>query len=133
MVELGRVDIITEVSVLASHLALPRVGHLEAVVYHIYAYLKNKHNTRMVFDPTYPPIDEGDFVACDWKEFYGDVKESIPPNAPHPLGKEVDLRLFVDSSHADDKATRRSRTGYFIFLNMAPFAWLSKNLERYQV
>ena len=30
-VELGRVDIITEVSLLASHLALPREGHLEAV------------------------------------------------------------------------------------------------------
>jgi hypothetical protein len=36
------------------------------------------------------------------------------------------MRLFVDSSHADDKLTRRSRTGYFIFLNMAPIAWLSK-------
>ena len=31
MVELGRVDIITEVSMLASHLAAPREGHLEAV------------------------------------------------------------------------------------------------------
>jgi hypothetical protein len=30
MVELGRIDIITEVSMLASHLALPRRGHLEA-------------------------------------------------------------------------------------------------------
>ena len=30
-VELGRVDIITEVSTLASHLALPREGHLDAL------------------------------------------------------------------------------------------------------
>jgi hypothetical protein len=29
MVEIGRVDIITEVSVLSSHLALPREGHLD--------------------------------------------------------------------------------------------------------
>jgi hypothetical protein len=36
------------------------------------------------------------------------------------------MRFFVDSSHADDKLTRRSRTGYFIFLNMAPITWLSK-------
>ena len=36
------------------------------------------------------------------------------------------MRLYVDSSHADDKQTRRSRSGYFIFLNMAPVAWLSK-------
>jgi hypothetical protein len=37
MVELGRVDIITEVSMLASHLALPRAGHLEAV-FQIFTY-----------------------------------------------------------------------------------------------
>ena len=30
--------------------------------------------------------------------------------------------------HADDKKTRRSRTGYLIYLNMAPVAWLSKKL-----
>jgi hypothetical protein len=31
MVEFGRVDIITEISMLSSHLACPREGHLEAV------------------------------------------------------------------------------------------------------
>ena len=51
MVELERVDIITEVSMLASQLAYPRKGHLEAV-YCIYAYLGNKHNSHMVFDLT---------------------------------------------------------------------------------
>jgi hypothetical protein len=125
IVELGRIDIITEVSQLSSYLALPRDGHLEAV-YHIYAYLKHKHNARLVLDPTYPTIDQSVFKKCDWKEFYGDAIEPIPPNAPPARGKMVDLRLFVDSSHADDKRIRRSRTGYFIFLNMAPVAWLSK-------
>lgn len=126
MVELGRVDIITEVSTLASHMALPREGHLEAL-FHLFGYLKRKHNARLVLDPTYPDdIDEGDFKECDWREFYGDVKEAIPPDALEPRGKEVDLRLFVDSSHADDKLNRRSRSGYFIFMNMAPIMWLSK-------
>ena len=125
MVELGRIDIMTEVSMLASHSALPREGHLDAVV-RVFSYLKHNHNARMVFDPTYPTIDLTSFKECDWKNFYGDTKEAIPPNAPKPLGKEVDLRLFVDSDHAGDKRTRRSRTGYFIFLNMAPVAWLTK-------
>ena len=125
IVELGRVDIITEVSLLASHLALPRKGHLDTVI-RIFAYLKNKHNSLMVFDPTYPEIDERDFLECDWKDFYGDAKEPIPPNAPDPRGKEVDLRLFVDSDHAGDKTNRRSRTGFFIYMNMAPIAWNSK-------
>ena len=41
MVELGRIDIITEVSKLASQLELPREGHLEAV-FHIFGYLKGQ-------------------------------------------------------------------------------------------
>jgi hypothetical protein len=125
LVELGRIDIITEVSLLSSHLALPREGHLEAV-YHIFAYLATKHNSRLVFDPTYPDIDLAHFKECDWKSFYGDAKEAIPPNAPKPRGKEVDLRLFVDSDHAGDTATRRSRTGFLIYANMAPIVWFSK-------
>ena len=55
MVLLGRIEIITEVSMLASQLALPREGHLEAV-FHIFEYLKGHHNSWMVFDPTYPTI-----------------------------------------------------------------------------
>ena len=125
IVELGRVDIITEVSMLSSQLALPREGHLETV-FHVYTYLKDKHNARMVFDPTYPPIDLDNFKECDWKNFYGDVKEAVPLNAPEPRGKEVDLRLFVDSDHAGDRLTRRSRTGFIIYLNMAPIVWCSK-------
>ena len=42
MVELGRIDIITEVSMLASQLELTREGHLEAV-FHIFGYLKGHH------------------------------------------------------------------------------------------
>lgn len=125
MVELGRVDIITEVSLLASQLAMPREAHLDAA-FHIFAYLKNKHNARLPLDPTYPVIDMSVFKDCDWKHFYGEATEAIPPNAPDARGKEVDLRLFVDSDHAGDKRTRRSRTGYFIYLNMAPIAWFSK-------
>ena len=124
-VELGRVDIITEVSELASYLAMPRDGHLEAV-FHLFNYLERKHNARIAFDPTYPDIDMSAFKECDWKAFYGDVQEAIPPNAPQPRGKDVDLRLYVDSDHAGDKRTRRSRTGFFIFLNMAPIVWYSK-------
>jgi hypothetical protein len=57
---------------------------------------------------------------------YGDVKEEIPLNAPVKRGKAIDLRLFVDSYHAGEHFTRRSRTGFVIDLNMAPIVWLSK-------
>ena len=56
MVELGRIDIITEVPMLASQLALPQEGRIEAV-FHIFGYMKGHHNSRMVFDPTYPTPD----------------------------------------------------------------------------
>jgi len=125
-VELGRIDIITEVSMLASHLAMPREGHLTEV-FHIFAYLKNKHNAALCFDPTYPDINTGDFNETgDWKNFYGDVTEAIPINAPEPRGKEVVLRCYEDSDHAGDKLTRRSRTGFIILMNMSPIMWYSK-------
>jgi hypothetical protein len=125
MVELGRVDMITEISMLSTHLALPREGHLEAV-YHVYRYLKARHNSRIVFDPSYPEIDLSNFQEHDWTKIYGDVKEAIPPDAPSPRGKGVDIRAYVDSDHANDKSTRRSRTGFFIFINNAPIIWFSK-------
>ena len=112
-VELSQVDIITEVSELASYLAMPREGHLEAV-FHLFANLEKKHNARIVFDPTYPDIDMTSFKECNWKHYYGDVVEAIPPNAPEPRVKNVDLRMFVDSDHAGDKRTRRSRTGFIL-------------------
>jgi hypothetical protein len=65
--------------------------------------LKNKHNTRLVFDPTYPDIDIRDFPKYNWTEFYGDVAEAMPADMPTPLGKNVDLQMMVDSDHAGDK------------------------------
>jgi hypothetical protein len=124
-VELGRIDIITEVSMLSTYLCLPREGHLDAV-FHVFAYLALHHNSRVVFDPTYPSVDMGAFIKNDWKSMYGNVKEMIPPDAPDPHGKEVDFRLLVDSDNAGEQFTRRSRTGYVIYLNMAPIVWLSK-------
>ena len=117
-------DIITKVSTLASHMAMLREGHLDAL-FDVFCYLKRKHNSRLVFDPTYPEIDWNNFMEHDWKHFYGDVTEAIPPDAPEPRGKEVEIRMLVDSDHAGDKLTRRSRSGYFIFLNSAFIAWLS--------
>ncbi len=125
MVELGRVDIAVEVYLLLSYLAYPREGHLEAAI-HVMGYLCLKHNSRLVFDPTYPIINEDDFPQFDWTEFYGDVTEAIPTNMPMPLEKEVDIRMMVDSDHAGDKRTRRSHTGFLNYCNMALVVWLSK-------
>jgi hypothetical protein len=104
---------------------MPHEGHLD-VVYHLFAYLSLHHNSRVVFDPTYHDVDMRAFIKTDRKPMYGDVKEVIPPNAPFTRGKAIDLHLFVDSDHAGEHFTRRSRTGFVIYLNMAPIVWFSK-------
>lgn len=53
---IAQTEIITEVYMLASQLAIPNEGHLEWI-YNIYAYFNINHNSRLVFDPLYPPFD----------------------------------------------------------------------------
>jgi hypothetical protein len=124
-VELGRIDIITEVSMLSTYICFPREGNLEDV-FHVFENLGIHHNARFVFDPTYPAVDMGTLIKTDWKSMYVDVKEIIPSDDPVTRGKEVDLCLFVDSDHAGEKFTRLSRTGFVIYLNMTPIVWFSK-------
>ncbi len=125
MVELGRIDIATIVSILSSYLACPCNGHLENAL-HVMGYLRVKHNSRLIFDPTYSDIDQTAFPSFEWTEFYGNVEEAIPPNMPPPLGKDIDLLMMVDTDHAGEKRTQRSRTGFMIFCNLATIIWLSK-------
>jgi hypothetical protein len=65
-------------------------------------------------------------VRPDWSDFYPGVKEELPPHMPEPLGKSVQTICFVNADHAGDRVSRRSRTGYLIFLNRALIDWFSK-------
>ena len=123
LVELGRVDICTEVSMLAAFSAAPREGHLAAVL-HLYGYLKKNTKSKMVFDPT--PMDHGPCEAQDWSDFYKPYQEVIPPDQPEPRGKAIQSTCFVDSDHAGDAVNRRSRTGVLIYIGMAPIVFYSK-------
>ena len=99
MVELGRVDLCTEVLMMSSHLVLPRRGHLEEL-YHVFAYLKKHLNAEMPFDSTLPTIEEGKFPRQDWsRSIYGEPREELLPNVPKPLGQEMVLRVYIDSDH----------------------------------
>jgi len=128
MVELGRVDICLETSMMSSHLAMPREGHL-AQLFHMFAHLKKYHNTEMVFDPSDPVVEMDDFQRKDWtsSEFgHVDGKEELPPNMPKPRGLGLVITAKVDADHASDTLTRRSRTGFIVYLNCAPVYWMSK-------
>ena len=107
-------------------IAMPREGHLDQI-YHIFAYLKIKHNAELVFDPTEPNISPDDFPVEDWAHtVYTDAAEDIAPDHPQPRGIGFTIHAFVDADHAGNLVTRRSRTGFVIFLNKAPIYWLSK-------
>jgi hypothetical protein len=58
---------------LSTYLCFPREGHLEAV-FHVFEYLGLYHNAEVVFNPTYPSVEMGNFIKTDWKSMYGDVK-----------------------------------------------------------
>ena len=128
IVELGRVDICLEVSLLSSHLALPREGHMQQVL-QVFAYLRKYHNAELVYDPSDPIVNETDFERRDWtaSEFgHIDGKEELPPNMPEPRGLGFVIRAKVDADHASDTVSRRSRTGFLVYLNLALTYWWSK-------
>ena len=134
-VELGRVDICCEVSMLSSCLALPREGHLQQLL-HMFSYLEKKHNTEMVFDPSVPHIDQSMFPCQDWSNTVyatadclnseGKMEERLPEDLPKAHGRGFVMRVFVDSDHAGDTVTRRSRIGFLEYLNNALVYWTSK-------
>ena len=128
MVELGQIDICLEVSMMSSHLAMPREGHM-AEVLRIFAHLRKYHNTELVFDPSDPVVDKLAFEQrdCTSSEFsHVQGKEEIPTNMPESRGIGFVMRAKVDADHAGDTITRQSRTGFIIYLNSAPIYWMSK-------
>ena len=76
-VEIGRLDILLDVSLLSSFLASPREGHLEQVI-HIFGYLKAHPKRKIAFDPDHPIVNERRFMKHDWEDFYHGATEAIP-------------------------------------------------------
>ncbi len=122
-VELGRIDITAEVSMLAAYTAAPRFGHFSALM-HVFSYLEHHDRSKVVFDDAYVHVN--DEVEYDWEAFYPGAVEEIPKNALSPRGNPVQIRCYVDADHAGDLLTRRSRTGVLLYLNSAPIIWYSK-------
>ena len=124
LVELGRIDICAEVSMMSSYNCMPRVTHLYAVL-NIFSYLQANLDWKIVMDSAYndhlPKLDKR-----DWSEFYPFAEKKDPPDMPEALGRAVELTMFVDASHATNLVTRQSRTGVLIYVNKAPIVWYSK-------
>jgi hypothetical protein len=86
-------------------------------------------DTKMVFDPSDPAIDESSFKLRDWMSSeFGHIQgqEELLPNMPEPRGMGFTMRAKVEADHVADTVTRWSRTGFVIYLNCAPIYWSSK-------
>jgi hypothetical protein len=124
IIELGQIDIVVKVNLLARFQANPREGHLEQM-FHMFAYLKQYNQSSLVFDWTEFSLDEMMFKEYDWQEYYPGATEAIPDNMPEPRGKPVLTTCFVDADHAGCCLTCRSHSGVLIFVNRAPIIWFS--------
>ena len=122
--ELGRIDILTEVSCLSKHLYYPIEVHIDAV-YHIFRYLQKnlgKNPGRIKFNPMYELTYESMFEVVgryldQWKEFYPDAQEMMPIHILESLGKHVLIKYYVYANHAVNMANRRSHSGIISYLN----------------
>jgi hypothetical protein len=77
-----------EVSMLSTHLAMPRNGHLGQAI-HIFAYLRANPLT-LAMDPQHPVFNENQFSpVSDRHNFYRDAKEQIPDDSPPSREKMV--------------------------------------------
>ena len=49
---------------------------------------------------------------------------------PRPRVRSVVTSAFVDASHRANRVTRRSHSGYVLFINRAPVKWMSKRQQK---
>ena len=53
----------------------------------------------------------------------------MPHRIPRPRGRAVTTTAFVDASHGANKVTRRSHTGFILFVNRSPIKWISRRQQ----
>ena len=95
----------------------------------MFSHLRKYHNTEIVFDPSEPDLDTNLFQRKDWlssKFGHLEGKEELSRNIPQPRVLGFIMSAKVDIGHAADTVTRRSRTGFLVYLNCALIFWFSK-------
>ena len=100
-------------------------------------YLKKYPKRGYLIDPR-PPIIEDESNLKRKKEIdfgnqYKDFEEEIDPKFPEPLCKELDINIFVDSNHGQNKVTGKSLTGLVSFVGRTPINGNTKRQPSTQV
>ena len=133
VIELGRININTEDAILSQYSAQPCKGRLDSL-YEIIAYMRKKLKSCIAFDPDEPDVNKdtfNDMAVLD--DFYANAEELLPPKMPKEWGKTMSMHFFVDSDNSRNKVTRRSHTGFLIYLQNAPIIWFSKRKNTVEI
>ena len=98
--ELGRVDILHETSLMSQYQESPRDGHMEQVL-HILLFLKKKPKLTLYMDTSLPRMDYSvlNIKPEDFKEYYRNSEEEMPNQMSRPIRITAVTTAFVDSSH----------------------------------
>ena len=132
-IEIGRVDILSEVSILYTYNALPRQGHFEQL-YHIFESLKKNPKLTVYFDPIITNNDPSWFLGYKaeiFKDKYHNAEDELNTQhmKPHPLGQGLSTAVVVDAFNAANNVTRIPHSDFILFVNKEPIFWYIKRLK----
>ena len=77
------------------------------VLYNVFTFLqKHKNMRQLAYDSKTPEVDKSAFNNnADWKYFYGDVEEELPPKMPEPRWNVVRISAFVNANYTGNVVT----------------------------
>jgi hypothetical protein len=84
IVELGRLDMMVDVSLLSSHSMQPRQGHLDQV-FHVFGYLKRNKRATLMFDESRVNWDKSAFENMTGQISTGMLERKFPQMHPNIL------------------------------------------------
>jgi len=84
IVELGRLDMMVDVSLLSSHSMQPRQGHLDQV-FHVFGYLKRNKRSTLMFDESRVNWDKSAFENMTGQISTGMLERKFPQMHPNIL------------------------------------------------
>lgn len=123
-VELGHVNIITEVSFVISSQCYAMWRSFETVYHTVSLHIWGSMNVQELYWWSNDWCQWTKFCEGRLKDFYG-MKEAITPN--RSLDNYVQVSTLIDANHAGNLVTCWSQTGILIFVNKALVMWYVSN------
>ena len=121
LVCIGRFDIHFPINQLSRFTQAPREGHVEDAL-RVFGFLQKWQNRGVATEgkPTVAFWDQLDSRKVMYpgrmKDYYPDSAFEDLKDPQEPMGDSVEVNIFVDASHADDKLDRKSVTGILVYV-----------------